>query len=88
MPENFSFSADFLCPEMCGIKAGRASCCELVDATAHDVWSLGYLMLWLLTGLGYFSAENAEGNITPDAVYERQDDWVSYSCMLTVLAFL
>ena len=58
-PLNMAFSTDFASPEVCSIKAGHAPESGHVDAMAHDVWGLGYLLCWLMTSSCYFSTHKA-----------------------------
>lgn len=48
---------------------------------AHDIWSLGYLMYWLLTGKVYFTTQVEEW----EAVCKAQDVWVSVKSELCKL---
>lgn len=47
---------------------------------AQDVWSLGYLVYWLLTQKVYFTT--TEG--TWEAVCQKQDTWVSMARQLKI----
>lgn len=49
---------------------------------AQDVWSLGYLIYWLLTQRIYFTTTKG----TWEAVCQKQDTWVSMARQLDVQA--
>lgn len=73
-----AYSQDFTCPEICRIEAGRDPSSEHIDAMAHDVWGLGYLLCWLLTGCTCFSPPDKSW----EAVCKQHDEWVSLQQML------
>ena len=57
---------------------------ELIDARAHDIHSAGYVLLFCLTGVGFFSADGSAGN-SAEAVWasvaEKQLAWVSHEAL-------
>lgn len=77
-PANMAYAQDFTCPEICRMEAGRTSSSENIDAMAHDVWGLGYLLCWLLTGCTCFSPPDK----TWEAVCKQHDEWVSLQQIL------
>ena len=86
-PGDMAYSLDFTCPEICRIEAGRAPICEHIDAMAHDVWGLGYLLCWLLQGCTCFTPHDE----TWETVYKQHDGWVRLQqillcCMLCFTA--
>ena len=70
-PINLAYSMDFACPELCRIKSAQAPRSGCLSALAHDIWGLGYLIFWLLTGCSYFQESTWEG------MCQRHDEWVS-----------
>ena len=68
---NLAYSMDFACPELCRISSLQAPASGCFNAMAHDVWGLGYLLFWLLTGRTYFAED------TWEAMCNKHDEWVS-----------
>ena len=75
-PANFSCTADFACPDVARIMAGRAPASGHISGLAQDIWSLGCLFSWLLTLQGYFSTCGDVCVNTWLAVSKQHDIWV------------
>ena len=71
---------EFACPVIVRLYAHDLASEELIDARAHDVHSAGYVLLFCLTKVGFFSADASAGN-GAEAVWasvaEKQMSWVS-----------
>lgn len=73
---NLTYSRDCTCPEIARAEAAGGDSQEYIQAVAQDVWSLGYLLLHLLTDSIYFTKRNSSPGQEWHDLVSLHNDWV------------